>query len=279
MSGDLRRIRFAVLLVSGGFGWLSPSIGREKAGDTTPGPKTVFLIGDSTVKNGSGKGSGGLWGWGDFLGDHLDPARAVVQNRALGGRSSRTYLAEGLWAKVLADVEPGDVVLIQFGHNDGGPLDTGRARASLKGVGEESKDVVPVTTKAPETVHTYGWYLRKYVNDAKGKGATPVILSPVPRNMWDDEGRVSRASRDYGGWAAEVAKAEGVPFVDLNDIAARHYEAEGKAKVESSYFTPKDHTHTTEAGARLNALSVVEGLRALPDGPLSGAWKSPAGRK
>ena len=279
MSRNLRRIRFAVLLASGCFGWLAPSNGQEKSSDPASRPRAVFLVGDSTVKNGSGKGSDGLWGWGNFLGDHLDPARAVVQNRALGGRSSRTYLAEGLWSKVLADLNPGDVVLIQFGHNDGGPLDTGRARASLKGTGEESKDVVPETTRKPETVHTYGWYLRKYVVDAKAKGTVPVILSPVPRNMWDAGGKVNRASRDYGGWAAEVAKAEGVPFVDLNDIAARHYEAEGKAKVESTYFTQKDHTHTTEAGARLNALSVVEGLRALPDGPLSDAWKAPVGPK
>jgi len=241
--------------------------------DDPPKRTTVFLIGDSTVKNGSGKGGGGLWGWGNFLGDHLNPAKAVVQNRALGGRSSRTYLTEGLWDKVLADLEPGDVVLIQFGHNDGGPIDTGRARASLKGIGEESKEIVVEATKRPETVHTYGWYLRKYVADAKAKGATPIILSPVPRNMWDPRGKVNRASKDYGKWAAEVAMSASVPFVDLNDIAARHFEEEGKAKVESAYFTTTDHTHTTEAGARLNAASVVEGLRTLPDNPLREALK------
>ena len=127
--------------------------------------------------------------------------------------------------------------------------------------------------------HSYGWYLRKYVADAKAKGANPVILSPVPRNSWNDEGKVNRASKDYGKWAAEVAKSEGVAFVDLNEIAARHYEEEGKAKVETAYFTTKDHTHTTEAGARLNASSVAEGLRALPANPLSGALKSLDGPK
>lgn len=256
--------------------WLVPAIGDDKAPDGQPRIKTVFLIGDSTVKNGSGQGGGGLWGWGKFLGDHLDPGKARVENRALGGRSSRTYLTEGLWGKVLADLKPGDVVLIQFGHNDGGPLDTGRARASLKGDGEETKDIVVEATKKAETVHTYGWYLRKYIADAKAKGATPVVLSPVPRNMWNAEGKVARASKDYGRWAAEAAKAEGVAFVDLNDIVAKHYEENGKAKVESVYFTPTDHTHTTEAGARLNAASVAEGLRAIPDGPLSDALKSPA---
>jgi lysophospholipase L1-like esterase len=256
-----------------------PSNGQEKDDGSGPRPLTVFLIGDSTVKNGSGRGADGLWGWGIFLGDYLDPAKAAVQNRALGGRSSRTYLIEGLWAKVLTDLKPGDVVLIQFGHNDGGPLDTGRARASLKGVGDETKDVVPETTRKAETVHTYGWYLRKYVEDTRAKGAIPIILSPVPQNMWNDQGKVNRASKDYGGWAAEVANAEGVRFVDLNDIVAKHYEEEGKEKVESTYFTKVDHTHTSEAGARLSALSLVEGLRALPNGPLSSAFKASSGPK
>ena len=84
---------------------------------------------------------------------------------------------------------------------------------------------------------------------------------------------MARASKDYGRWAAEVAKSEGVAFVDLNEIAAGHYEEAGKAKVESTYFTTKDHTHTTEAGARLNAASVAEGLRALPGSPLADALK------
>ena len=253
--------------------WLVPAPGDDKASDGQPRIKTVFLIGDSTVKNGSGKGGDGLWGWGDFLGDHLDPGKARVENRALGGRSSRTYLTEGLWGKVLADLKPGDVVLIQFGHNDGGPLDTGRARASLKGGGTEAKDIVVEATKKAETVHTYGWYLRKYIADARAKGATPVVLSPVPRNMWNAEGKVNRASKDYGKWAAEAAKAENVAFVDLNDLVAKHYEDDGKAKVETAYFTPTDHTHTTDAGARLNAASVAEGLRAIPDGPLAGAFR------
>ncbi len=273
----LDRMALALTIVS--LASVVPAIGDDKAPDGPPRPRTVFLIGDSTVKNGSGKGGGGLWGWGNFLGQHLDPSQARVENRALGGRSSRTYLTEGLWGKVLADLRPGDVVLIQFGHNDGGPLDTGRARASLKGAGEETKDVVVEATKKAETVHTYGWYLRKYIAEARARGATPVVLSPVPRNLWNAEGKVVRASKDYGKWAAEAARAEGVAFVDLNDIAATHYEQDGKAKVESTYFTPADHTHTTEAGARVSAASVAEGLWTIPDGPLADAFKAPATAK
>src|SRR5450432_530286 len=79
---------------------------------------TLYIIGDSTVKNGSGKGSGGLWGWGDFLADHCDTGKIAIRNYALGGRSSRTFITEGHWDKVLAQLSSGDMVIMQFGHND-----------------------------------------------------------------------------------------------------------------------------------------------------------------
>src|SRR4051794_39629090 len=68
---------------------------------------TLFIIGDSTLKNGSGKGEGGLWGWGAPIADYFDQSKIKVENRALGGRSSRTYLTEGLWDKVLSAIKPG----------------------------------------------------------------------------------------------------------------------------------------------------------------------------
>src|ERR1051325_7522740 len=77
---------------------------------------TLWLIGDSTVQNGSGNGEGGLWGWGAPIAEMFDRAKIVVNNHARGGRSSRTFLTEGLWEKVLAEVEPGDFVMMQFGH-------------------------------------------------------------------------------------------------------------------------------------------------------------------
>jgi len=103
-----------------------------------------------------------------------------------------------------------------------------------------------------------------------------VILSPVPRNIWDAQGKVARASNTYGRWAAEVARAEGVPFVDLNEIVAAHYEADGREKVARAYFTAADHTHTSVAGARLGAACVAEGLRGLKGGPLADALKPPS---
>ena len=90
--------------------------------------KTLFVVGDSTANN----NANGARGWGDPFADYFDPAKLNVINRARAGRSSRTFITEGLWDKVLSELKPGDYVLIQFGHNDGGPLDSGRARGSRR---------------------------------------------------------------------------------------------------------------------------------------------------
>ena len=222
---------------------------------------TLYIIGDSTVRNGKGRGDGGLWGWGDWLGGSFDTTRIAVRNYALGGRSSRTFITEGHWEQVRSQLKPGDFVIMQFGHNDGGALDdTARARGTIKGIGEETKDIYNPIMKKNETVHTYGWYMRQYVNDIKAAGATAIICSPIPRDMFKD-GKVLRASGDYGGWAKEVADATGARFIDLNAIIADQYDKLGADSVKE--FFPGDHTHTNEAGARLNAAAVVTGLRGL----------------
>jgi lysophospholipase L1-like esterase len=224
-----------------------------------PGP-TVYLIGDSTVKNGSGKGGGGLWGWGDFLYEQLDTTRIHIRNHARGGRSSRTFLTEGLWDSVLVRLKPGDYVIMQFGHNDGGAVnDTLRARGSLRGTGEEQEEIDNLITHRHEVVHTYGWYMRRYIRDAKGKGAVPVVCSLVARNVWEN-GTVPRGTSSYAGWAAEAARAEGAFYIDLNDRVAARYEQLGPDVVKNTLFL-QDHTHTTEAGAKLNASLVAAGIR------------------
>lgn len=219
---------------------------------------TLFIIGDSTVNN-SGEG---FQGWGNVVGEFFDKTKINIENRARGGRSSRTFYTEGLWGQVLAELKKGDFLLIQFGHNDGGPIDKEKARGSLKGIGDETKEITLEATGKKETVHTYGWYLQKFISDAKSKGGIPIVLSPVPRNIWKD-GKVVRASADYGKWAEESARAGNTFFVDLNEIIAAHYERDGQEKVAAAYFTTVDHTHTTPAGAELNAASVVEGLKKL----------------
>jgi lysophospholipase L1-like esterase len=236
------------------------ALGQSASSQTSNSLPTLYLIGDSTVNT----PTKGQQGWGTPLPGFFDQSKITVINRARGGRSSRTFFTEGLWEQVRDSLKPGDFVLMQFGHNDGGPLGDGRARASLKGNGDETQDVEIKSTGKKETVHSYGWYLRKYIGDAKAKGATPIVLSPIPRNIWKD-GKVARAANDYGKWAAEAAKGEGVPFVNLNEIIAKHYEDAGQPKVAKTYFTATDHTHTTPEGAKLNAACVCEGIRSLKD--------------
>ena len=230
---------------------------------------SIVLIGDSTVRNGRGDGEGGQWGWGDYLGAYFDPAKVNIVNRAIGGLSSRTFRAQGHWARALTLIKPGDFVVMQFGHNDNGPLnDNSRARGTIKGTGEETEAIDNLLTKQPEVVHSYGWYLRQYIREAKAKGATPVVCSPVPRKTWKD-GHIVRAADGYAGWAQQVASEEGVAFIDLNETIAARYDGLGEPAVDPLFADA--HTHTSKAGAELNAAIVAEGLRALPGDPVA-AW-------
>lgn len=242
---------------------LLPALLSAQEGGLDSRKPTLFIIGDSTVRN----STKGQVGWGTPISRHFDSTRIAIANRALGGRSSRSYLREGLWGKVATELKPGDFVIMQFGHNDNGLLDEGKARASIKGNREEGREVTIKETGVKETVHSYGWYLRRYISDAKAKGATAIVCSLVPRNIWKD-GKVVRASESHGKWAREAAEQGGAFFVDLNEIVARRYEGEGQQKVAAEYFTGADHTHTSEAGAEVNAACVVEGIRGLNDCPL-----------
>jgi lysophospholipase L1-like esterase len=228
---------------------------------------TLWLIGDSTVRNGHGDGANGQWGWGEPLVDYFEPSKINVVNRAIGGMSSRTFITEGHWDEDLAMMRPGDIMLIQFGHNDGGALDDpARARASIPGTGEETKDIENPVLKMHETVHTFGWYLRKYVEDARAKGITPIICTLIPRKIWKD-GKVVRNDDTFAGWTRTVASQEKVPLIDLNQRIAVRYDALGEARVEPLFGDP--HTHTSRAGAELNAEVVVQGLKALKHDPVA----------
>jgi rhamnogalacturonan acetylesterase len=229
--------------------------------------KPVFyIIGDSTVRNGDGSGKNQQWGWGSFIADHFDTTKISIRNHAIGGRSSRTFITEGRWDKILATLRKGDYVIMQFGHNDAGPLDdTARARGTIKGIGDESKKIYNPITKKQEVVYTYGWYMRKYIRDAKAKGAIAIVCSPIPRNDWK-EGKVMRSSESYTKWAREVAEQEGAYFIDLNEIVAAKYEESGAEKVKP--FFPVDHTHTNIDGAKLNAELVIKALKEIKPGKL-----------
>jgi len=220
---------------------------------------TLYIIGDSTVRNTNRP----QCGWGEMISEFLDTTRIRVSNQAMAGRSTRTFIKEKRWDRVMSTLKAGDYVIMQFGHNEGSRPDTSRAgyRGVLRGTGDETVDLLWKDSTV-ETVHTYGWYLKKFVNEAKAKGAIPIICSMIPRNQFV-EGKVRRANNDFGKWAKEVAESTGAYFIDLNALTADKYDAWGPDEVKK--FFPGDHTHTNEEGARVNAASVTEGIKGLPD--------------
>jgi rhamnogalacturonyl hydrolase YesR/lysophospholipase L1-like esterase len=228
---------------------------------------SLILVGDSTVRNGRGDGANNQMGWGEPLVGFFDTSKINVVNRAIGGLSSRTYITQGHWADTLPLIKRGDVVLIQFGHNDAGaPDEPTRARASLPGIGDETAEIQNPLLHRHETVHTFGWYLTRYIQDVRARGGKPILCTLVPRKIWQD-GKIVRNADTYAGWTRQVAAREHVPVLDLNEIIARRYDALGPAAVEPLFGDP--HTHTTLAGATINAESVVSALKALPSDPVT----------
>jgi rhamnogalacturonan acetylesterase len=215
-----------------------------------PALPTLFIVGDSTARNQADLG------WGDHFAHYFDTSRINIANRAHAGRSSRTFINEGSWDKVLAEMKPGDFVLLQMGHNDGGDLGGAKPRGSIKGIGDESKDVT-LPDGHTETVHTYGWYIRKYIADTRAKKATPILLSLTVRNIWKD-GKIER-DMGYDASIRQLATEQHVAYVDMATVEADRLEALGPEK--AALLFPIDHTHTSPAGAELNAESVVTALK------------------
>lgn len=235
-----------------------PVPGSSRRGDNP----VLFLIGNSTMRTGTlGNGNNGQWGWGYFENEYFDENKITVENHALGGTSSRTFYNR-LWPDVLKGIRRGDWVIIELGHNDNGPYDSGRARASIPGIGRDSLNVTIKETGVKETVYTYGEYMRRFIRDVKRRGAHPILMSLTPRNAWEDADStiITRVNHTFGLWAKQVARKERVPFIDLNEISARKFEKFGKEKVKYMFYI--DRIHTSEFGARVNAESAAEGIRA-----------------
>lgn len=240
------------------------SIAKALTARPVPGSSRVgnnpvlFLIGNSTMRTGTlGNGNNGQWGWGYYAHEYFDPTKITVENQALGGMSSRTFYNK-LWQPIKQAIRPGDWVIISIGHNDNGPYDEGRARASIPGVGDETLDVVIKETGEHETVYTYGGYMRKYINDVRAQGGYPILMSLTPRNAYDDNGKIIR--KPHTQWQMQVAAEEGVPFVDLNEISAQKLDKYGPWKTGYHFFL--DKIHTSRFGAMMNARSAAEGLMA-----------------
>ena len=223
------------------------------------GKPVVFLTGDSTVKN-ADKDKDGMWGWGGVAYDIFDPQKITVANCAMAGRSCRTFLNEGRWDKVYNSIQPGDYVLIQFGHNDVGAIDSLKERADITGTADTCHVYKLKSNGRYEVVYSFGWYLRKFINDVREKGATPILVSLTPRNIWRD-GHIERRNDSYGKWFREVVEQTGVEFIDVHNITADKYDKMGEKKVAA--FFNHDHTHSSLKGAKENAKSVKTGLKQI----------------
>ncbi|PGH15553.1 hypothetical protein AJ79_02335 [Helicocarpus griseus UAMH5409] len=203
---------------------------------------TLYLAGDSTMA----RGSGGTDGWGQYLTNKLS---IPAINSAIGGRSARSFTREGRFDAIASQLSPGDHVVIEFGHNDGGGLGSGdNGRSACPGTGSETCETV--YDGVPETVLTFPAYVENAARMLKEKGATVLVSSQTPNNPWEGGGFVYEPSRfvEYARLAAERA---GVSYVDHGAYVAGVFEGLG-FDVVSGYF-PNDHTHTSAEGAEVVA--------------------------
>jgi lysophospholipase L1-like esterase len=243
-----------------------------------PALPTVFIVGDSTARNNADLG------WGDHFAPFFDTTRINVANRAVAGRSTRSYYNEDHWNKVLAELKPGDYVLFQMGHNDGNAnadfvLHDPKSRTTIHALSDETVDVPiakpfttgPLAGLTVETVHTYGWYMRKYFAETRAKGATPILLTPTIRNIWKD----GKIERDMGFREIDfqLAAAEHVPLVDMATVEADRLQALGPDKTAPLF--PIDHTHSSAIGAEAIAHDVTLALR-VAHSPLAAYLKPSA---
>lgn len=240
------------------------------------GQPVVFFTGDSTVKN-ADKDDNGMWGWASQAQIVFDENKITLFNAGRAGRSTRTFIKEGLWEEVYNSLQPGDFVTIQFGHNDICPITDTKARGVIPGT-KDTLHVFKLDNGQYEVVYSFGWYLKKMIDDCREKGATPILVSLTPRNEWPN-GKIERRDGSYGKWYREVVEETGVEFIDLHNLSAdfldkkfaiKHLpEDKEKAKKTISELKEKagvyfkqDHTHASKLGAQMNAQSFAKGLKA-----------------
>jgi lysophospholipase L1-like esterase len=237
---------------------------------------TLFICGDSTAANGNPRQRG----WGALLVDYFDTSKVNLVNYSQGGINFPGYYASR-WPQVVAALKPGDFVVVELGHNGG----------HLPGTGDETG---PGWGGRGE-VHTFGWYVRQFIRDARAKGATTIVSTTSTRYLWTNpnatfnaqngsliskndnydpaDDRVERGMGDVMPdgrrtmlvWAEQVAKQEEAPFVDHSGITADLYETRGR-EVVGKYHS--DRTHTYTEGAAVNAETFIAGLKTLADMPL-----------
>jgi len=235
----------------------------SSAKPTLTAESKVFLCSDSTAAE-YGPQTTGIQGFGYYLHPLFT---STFVNRARGGRSTRSFINEGLWTQLLNLTSPGDYVVIEMGHNDGGTPgtggDVGQDRAVLSGVGEETV-VVKNSTGKDEVVRTFGSYLRQMIADLRAIGATPVLSGMVPLMRWTDGNTTLQKTWRFTEYSREVSKTENVLFLDHTAYSVARFQELGY--VEAKKMFSNDDTHTNSVGAKVNAESVVTSLLCA-DGP------------
>ncbi|KAK3354415.1 rhamnogalacturonan acetylesterase precursor [Neurospora tetraspora] len=228
---------------------------------------TVYLAGDSTTA----KTGGLLMGWGEYLPPLLNGITVV--NKAVSGRSARSYTNEGRFTELANLVTAGDIVVIEFGHNDGGSPNSAsdNGRSDCPGTGSE----VCVSGKTGEKVYTFNHYVETAAKTIIAKGASVIFASQTPNNLWE--------GGSYGGYAPPVrfvgyaslaaknlANTGKASFVDHYQAVANMYLKLGNTKTNSLY--PSDHTHTSPEGADLVAKAFAQAVMLAWNGttPLKG---------
>jgi len=218
---------------------------------------TAYLIGDSTVSIYSSSYFPRM-GWGQVFQNSFK-ITLVVSDKALSGRSSKSFYDEGAWTPVKNALKSGDYVFIQFGHND-----------------EKTTD--PLRYTDPYT--TYQQYLTIYINDARAKGAIPILVTPVERNSWSN-GVVKATHGNYPAAMRALASAKATPLIDLTAGSTAKYTSLGQTYTTFSVFMNltagqypnypsgnADNTHFQQNGANIIASLVVGAVRTSSNAQL-----------
>jgi rhamnogalacturonan acetylesterase len=186
-------------------------------------------------------------------------------NNAIAGRSARSFTNEGRFASLANSIKSGDIVVIEFGHNDGGSLTTtDNGRTDCYGAGNEV-----CTSVTGATVYTYPKYLTDATNLILSKGGKVILSSPTPNNPWEG-GSFSYSTPRFTTYAKSVETALGVGFEDHGQYVAKIFKAKGASTV-NSYF-PKEHTHTSPEGAATVAKAFIKGVLCARSGTALGSY-------
>ncbi|KEY72312.1 hypothetical protein S7711_00997 [Stachybotrys chartarum IBT 7711] len=231
----------------------------ELAPRATP---TAYFLGDSTMAR-NGANDGVTDGWGNYIGNLLT---ITSVNRAIGGRSARSYWNEGRFQSVANEVQSGDIVVIEFGHNDGGsPESNDNGRSDCPGTGTQTC----ISDRTGEVVYTFVFYVIQAARLYTAKGATVILSSQTPNNQWET-GTWNGAPSRFVGYqriAKDALASSSVTFVDHHEAMSRMYRRLGASAVNALY--PRDHTHTSPRGAELAAQSFVQAIAQSLNGTTS----------